>query len=478
MIRWRRALAVGLAVLSACRTAPTDARVEQAPPSSPTAAQVAAVAPEFLPAFNELQRALAAGDDAVASRILRGIQARAPTGAASSLAQAFERVLAGREAVSELRLTLVARRETPANVTPANTTGSKTTPSGNAISNSTDVDSASASTTSTDATTASTAAANPATANAASSSATAQNAASSNAAQPDATPKSTSDGDAALPPRMEARLVLVVENTSALPIELRPGPAALRVTKTTVGRLRMVQVGEPMLGGEQQSSETHPFTELRDLRLDANGSLDIELARFFIDVPDDDVAVRLRFDLELRSGSIVRDGRELPAMNVPVKSCEETRWAALRHPEWKGTPEALAQYVFRAAPISADCALEIAVRIPAADRQRALDEIAGREGELSELHLTELGPALRWLTQDPTLGGDPDLWRVWLRARAATKQKERPRLELPARTSACLELPLRTSAPLDAAGIDLARPRASVAGTRSLEGLEMLARAQ
>lgn len=474
MIRWRRALAVGLAALSACRTAPTDARVEQAPPSAPTAAQVAAVAPEFLPAFNELQRALAAGDDAVASRILRGIQARAPTGAALSLAQAFERVLAGREAVSELRLTLVARRETPANVTPASTTGSNATPSGKAISNSTDVDTTSASTTSADATTS-----NPATAKGASSSAAAQNAASPNAAQSDATPtKRTSDGDAALPPRMEARLVLVVENTSALPIELRPGPAALRVTKTTVGRLRMVQVGEPMLGGEQQSSETHPFTELRDLRLDASGSLEVELARFFIDVPDDDVAVRLRFDLELRSGSIVRDGRELPAMNVPVKSCEETRWAALRHPEWKGTPEALAQYVFRAAPISADCALEIAVRIPAADRQRALDEIAGREGELSELHLTELGPALRWLTQDPTLGGDPDLWRVWLRARAATKAKERPRLELPARTSARLELPLRTFVQLDAAEIALARPRASVAGARSLEGLEMLARAQ
>jgi len=477
MIRWRRALAVGLAACAACRTAPPDARVEKAPPSAPTAAQVAAVAPEFLPAFNELQRALAANDDAVASRILRGIEARAPTGAAQSLAQAFERVLAGREAVSELHLTLVARRATPANVTPASTTGSNTTPPGAAVSNSTDVDTRSASATSADATTASTA--STVTANGASSSAFSQNAASPSTAQSEATPtKSTGDDDAALPPRMEARLVLVVENTSALPIELRPGPAALRVTKTTVGRLRMVQVGEPMLGGEQQSSETHPFTELRDLRLDASGSLEVELARFFIDVPDDDVAVRLRFDLELRSGSIVRDGRELPAMNVPVKSCEETRWAALRHPEWKGTPEALAQYVFRAAPISADCALEIAVRIPAADRQRALDELAGREGELSELHLTELGPALRWLTQDPTLGGDPDLWRVWLRARSATKPKERPRLELPARTSAGLELPLRSSAPFDAAEIDLARPRASVAGACSLEGLEMPARAQ
>ena len=68
------------------------------------------------------------------------------------------------------------------------------------------------------------------------------------------------------------------------------------------------------------------------------------------------------------------------------------------------------------------------------DRARALDRLAAREREISQVHLEELVPALRWLTEDPTLGGDTDLWRAYLRARAGAKTKERPKLELPVRT--------------------------------------------
>jgi hypothetical protein len=355
----RRAVVVGWVALAACRTATHDAPAADPAPPPPGPQQVAGVQPEFLPAFEDLQRAVAAGDDVVARHILRGIMARSPTGSALSLAQAFERVLAGREAVSELHISLVAR--------------------------------------------------------------TAPNAATT----------VPSNGEQA---RMEARLVFVVENTSTVPIELRPGPANLRVTKTSVGRLKMVVPGEPMLGGEQQSSETHPYPQIRDLRLEPGRSVENELARFFIDVPEGDLAVRLTFDLELRSGSIVRDGRELPAMHVPVKACEATCWSTPRYPECQPTPEGLEQYVISAAPITADCALEIAVRMPPEERGRALDRLAEREREISETHLVQLGPALRWLTQDPTLGGDAELWRAYLRARTGAKTKERPKLELPVRS--------------------------------------------
>src|SRR5450432_3994497 len=108
----RRVVVVGLAVLSACRTPTHDAPTADSGPPAPSAQQVAGVQPEFLPAFEELQRAIATGDDGVARRILRGIEARGPTGPAASLAQAFERVLAGREAVSELHLSLIVRSET------------------------------------------------------------------------------------------------------------------------------------------------------------------------------------------------------------------------------------------------------------------------------------------------------------------------------------------------------------------------------
>jgi hypothetical protein len=399
----RLAVVVGWAALAACRsTTPaataTDPKASQE--NGPTARELAAVGPEFLPAFAELQRALAAGDDVVASRILRGIMARAPTGAALHLAQAFERVLAGREAVAELRLALVVRASSTPSLTngsPASAASGRSTNASSSTANSTNENSAKNDSTTAD---------------------------SSNAGAP---PDATS-------PRMEARLVLVVENTAAVPIELRPGPGNLRVTKTSVSRLKLVQLGEPMLGGEQQSSETHPYAELRNLALEPGASREFDLARFFIDVQGDDLAVRLDFDLELRSGSVVRDGRELPAMNVPVKGCEATRWSKLRYPEAEATPEALATYALRTTTITADCALEMAVRIPDEDRARALDLLAVREKELSEVHLTALVPALRWLTQDPTLGGDSVLWRAYLRARAGAKPKQRAKLELPART--------------------------------------------
>jgi hypothetical protein len=371
------------------------------------------VQPEFLPAFEELQRAMTAGDDVVARRILRGIQARGPTGAALALAQAFERVLAGREAVAELRIKLVVRTEskespapTPAPEKDANPTGAP------------DAAPAGAS-----------AAGSPAASTGASVAAPVA-AADDEKGSASASPKRAG----AAPSSLEARVFLVVENTALVPIELRPGPASLQVTKTSVGHMQVVRFGEPMVGGEEQSTETHPYPALRNLGLDPGGSIEVGLAAFFIDVPAGDLAVRLTFDLDLRSGSIVRDGRELPAMHVPVEGCEATCWGKLLCAELEPTPESLEQYVLRPTSITAECALELAVRLPPDQRKETLDRLAARENEISEQHLLELGPALRWLTEDPTLGGDSNLWRAYLAARAGKRAKERPKLELPARS--------------------------------------------
>jgi hypothetical protein len=378
-------LALALAAPCACKATSAAPRASEHA-LAPTARDIEAVPPEFMPAFAELERAVASGDDLTARRILMGIYSRAPQGRALSLAEAFERVLAGRAAVAELHLKLVARPESD--------------PPGGAVN------------------------APSGAANAPSGAASASNGAPS-------APGAATDAALQPAPRVVARLVLVAENSSDVPIELRPGPATLTTTKTSVAPVPVPRIESASLGSQEERSETHPYTELKSLRADPGHSVEIELARFFIDVPENLLAVRLSFELELRSGVIVRDGRELPAMNVAVRGDEVTCWIHLRHPEWKATPESLEEFAVGTGTTAGDCALEIAVRMPPADRERALDRLASRERDIPRIRLEELVPALRWLTDDSTLGGDPDLWRAFLRARAARIPRERPALELP-----------------------------------------------
>lgn len=378
---------LALAAPCACKATSSAPRTsERAETLAPTARDIEAVPPEFMPAFAELERAVASGDDLTARRILMGIYSRAPQGRALTLAEAFERVLAGRAAVAELHLKLVARPESEPSGAAANASaGAANAPSGAP--------------------------------SASSPAASAPGAATDAAAQP--------------APRVVARLVLVAENSSDVTIELRPGPATLTTTKTSVAPVPVPRIESAPVGSQEERSETHPYAELKSLRTGPGQSVEIELARFFIDVPENLLAVRLSFELELRSGVIVRDGRELPAMNVPVRADEVTCWIHLRHPEWKATPESLEEFAVGTGTAAGDCALEIAVRMPPADRERALDRLAARERDIPRIRLEELVPALRWLTDDSTLGGDPDLWRAFLRARAARIPRERPALQLP-----------------------------------------------
>jgi hypothetical protein len=70
---------------------------QPAAPGSSSGPSSAAIAPEFVPALQVLESALAAGADELARRVLAGIQARAPTGPARERARAAQRVLTGRE---------------------------------------------------------------------------------------------------------------------------------------------------------------------------------------------------------------------------------------------------------------------------------------------------------------------------------------------------------------------------------------------
>lgn len=97
--RWGRAggLALLALLLAACRGGPE---------AGPTPSPDSVVAAELLPSFEALARAVAAGEDEDARRILQRLRARGLSGKARELADTFGTILRGRELVARLELEL------------------------------------------------------------------------------------------------------------------------------------------------------------------------------------------------------------------------------------------------------------------------------------------------------------------------------------------------------------------------------------
>lgn len=104
-------LLMGFATL-ACRGSGA-ARPANAPAAQSPKLDLERVAPEFQPSLEAVQAAIQAGDDRTARAILDQVLWRAPRGRTLDIAQAFERILDGREAVQALHLELVDTREEP-----------------------------------------------------------------------------------------------------------------------------------------------------------------------------------------------------------------------------------------------------------------------------------------------------------------------------------------------------------------------------
>lgn len=207
------------------------------------------------------------------------------------------------------------------------------------------------------------------------------------------------------------RLVFRARNTGADGIQLHPGPATLTTTRTDVARR----------GGESSSLETRSFDKLKRIELAPGQQSEVELARFFLDPPAGQLAVRLAFALELRSGVLVRGGRELPAMRVAVQPARAVRRSS-ELPQELLSPEQL--LAASAGLTSSEELLALAVRTepePAglADLERAL-------AELPRPNLELWIPSVRWLAGSgaPT---DVDGLRGWLRARAEAEAHRGPR---------------------------------------------------
>jgi len=215
------------------------------------------------------------------------------------------------------------------------------------------------------------------------------------------------------------RLVFQARNTGTERIELLPGPATLTTTHTDLAPR----------GGEARALETRSFDKLKRIDLEPGAQSEVELARFFIDPLAGQLAVRLDFTLELRSGVVQRDGRELPAMHLAVAPARAARRSA-ELPEGSLTPEEL---LAASAPLTkTEELLALAVRTEPGTAGANLADLERALAELSRPRLELWIPALRWLA-GPEVPTDVDGLRGWLRARgqAQSAKAPRPALVLP-----------------------------------------------
>ncbi len=224
------------------------------------------------------------------------------------------------------------------------------------------------------------------------------------------------------------RLFLVAESAIEAQVDIEPGPATLLVTRSIVDRR----------GVEQDAVETRTFAKLRRLHVERGKPTETPLALFFLASSPGALAVRLRFEIDLRSGTaqIPAPGpggkaRELPAMRLRAAAAEETALEASLASMPAAAPEDLAALISGASPVELRGALAIAVRIAPGERARALDLLAPLVDTAPESAVQAFVPALRWIALTSEPGGDAQAWRAWLGARSDRKAGERPRLLLP-----------------------------------------------
>jgi hypothetical protein len=209
------------------------------------------------------------------------------------------------------------------------------------------------------------------------------------------------------------KLVFRARNTGSERIDLQPGPATLTTTRTDLARR----------GGEASSLETRSFDKLKRLELAPAQQSEVELARFFLDPPAGQLAVRLAFALELRSGVLVREGRELPAMHLAVAPARAVRRAD-ELPSEILTPEQLLSA--SAGLSSSEELLALAVRTEPEPTGTGLADLERALAELPRSKLELWIPSMRWLagSDAPT---DVDGLRGWLRGRGESAAQKGPR---------------------------------------------------
>lgn len=182
-------------------------------------------------------------------------------------------------------------------------------------------------------------------------------------------------------------------------LELRPGPATIETRREELSKQ----------GAITRGVELRPFEFSQALILEPQAQLEVPLAEFFLAPREQESAVRLSFALELRSGVLLRGGRELPAMRWQVQPVRQSALDASL-----GARIAPEDLVARLA--SSDDARELlrwSARVDDTQGAQALALLAQALERASRVDLERFSKALAWLCGERVPDDAPSIAR-WL----------------------------------------------------------------
>lgn len=195
-------------------------------------------------------------------------------------------------------------------------------------------------------------------------------------------------------------------------IELRPGAALLRISRTALSPE----------GQESRSVRTLGLPALSVLSIGEEW-FEVPLGTFSTAIPSNALGARTLWSLDLLAGDIQRGEGVYPAQEVLVEGVERVDLAPFL-PNSAIDPADLAAYAQRPGCALAPL-LERTVRVVPSRRDEALDLLTPLLESMVAEEIDLLVPSLRWLSRTGSPGRDPMAWRAWLRRRSLIRQEVR-----------------------------------------------------
>jgi hypothetical protein len=225
------------------------------------------------------------------------------------------------------------------------------------------------------------------------------------------------------PAEQEGKILVFFEARHGLdaPLRVRTAPASLH----------LLLAGVDLTGFEHRTARTVTIGAIADFRIEPGVTTRIGLGDFEL-MPGTALAVRGSWDLQLLPGEILLAGQSYPATGFQVSPCSAGRLAAFL-PGEPVEPAELLRYL-QGSEFSMPALIERTVRIEPERRAEALDLLTPTVLAAAPLEVERVVPALRWLSGQRELGGDPLAWQGWLEARQQRRleeQRQTPDLELP-----------------------------------------------
>lgn len=196
-------------------------------------------------------------------------------------------------------------------------------------------------------------------------------------------------------------------------------------------RLYLASTETKLTSSDTRAVENRVVEGLDGLVLAAGESVRIELGEFSLTC-ESAMARRERWRLKTLSGELLVGERRLPFRAPEVQSCEVVRIPDY-FPKQPLDPEVLVEYVKRE-DLNLPALLERCVRIPASRWTETLEMLAPVVQTMEDQRVSDIAPALRWLSRSARVGGDARTWRAGL-ASLTDQPEAREALDLPSSQS-------------------------------------------